>query len=264
VTTINSLEELQENPVNAGLTGTVCIEAYKRLFDEVIRFIAFENYLLQIQLGGLQGNDSMMEAHERLMGKLRPDYGKPSDYFLERAFISLVASFELFIQDVVTTVVVHYPKKVGKVEFKLSEIVDAGSPDELVKRAVEATLNGLIYQKPMEYLKGITELLSLDIDPFVPSWPLFVEAKARRDLGVHNGWRCNDVYLRKVREAGLTPAYKVGERVFPPPDTYLQEVADIIMLLAREVINQVCEKHNDTLSKPRKDASPGLSSPASA
>ncbi len=239
--------ELEESTV-----GNACIAAYKRMLAEASRFRAAQVYFLKLELGALRDGGLLKEAHDEFVDKLKPEYDKPSRYFLERSFILLVAAFELFLQDVLTAIITTNPKKVGQTEFKLSEILDSAGTDELVRRSIEATLNKLMYKKPLEYLTDITELLSIDPTPLREKWPLFAEAKARRDLGVHNGWKCNSIYLRKVHEAGVVPTYTAGQSTSPAKDSYFSDVMDSLTDLAYLLMEGVLVKHAASLKKPHK------------
>ena len=105
-------------------------------------------YLVKIEGMAIREVGEVRDAHDALVKALRPEYESPSSYFMGRSFILLVAAFEYFLQDLLTTIILIYPKKLGHVTFKLSEIVDATVPDELVWRAIEATLNKIMYEKP--------------------------------------------------------------------------------------------------------------------
>ena len=228
--------------------ATAFLSAYKRLLDECVRFKAAEVYFLKLQVAALKEEGSAKEAHDEFLKQLAPEYNLPRDYFFERSFVMLVASFEYFLQELVHVIVAIHPKKVGRVEFKLSEILDAGSTDELVRRGIEATLNSLMYKKPADYLTDVADLLSIDPFPLRENWTIFVEAKARRDLGVHNGWKCNDIYLRKVAEAGTTSNYAKGDRLFPPKGSYLDEVRRALSTLADMMMEAAFKKHGESLS----------------
>jgi hypothetical protein len=223
--------------------GNTCMEAYRRLLYERVAFTAARLYLLQINHAALQGIAPIKEAYDEFVAKLKPHYESPYRYFIDRSFILLVASFELFLQDVVSAIVMANPKKIGQTEFKLTEILDAAGPDELVRRGIDAAFNKLMYKKPNEYLGEIASLLSIDEAPLRAQWPSFVEAKARRDLGVHNGWRCNAIYIRKVTEAGITPTIALGDSAFPPDDQYLEAVGQTIYELTNLIMEGVIAKH---------------------
>ena len=95
-------------------------------------------------------------------------------------------------------------------------------------------------------------MLSIEVAPLQPLWPVFVQAKARRNLGVHNRWICNSTYVRKVKEAELTPEFKEGESTFPPAksDPYFRKVRDAIAELSSLMAIAVLEKHDASLRRP--------------
>jgi hypothetical protein len=224
--------------------GDVFLATYKRLLDECRQFKAAELYLLKLQVGARKDGGILKEAHDEFVEHLKPQYATPYLFFVERSFVSLISAFELFLQDVMSIVILINPKKVGQVEFKLSEILDASGTNELVRRGIDATLNKLMYKKPKEYLAEVASLLSIDLAPLEEKWPTFVEAKARRDLGVHNGWKCNQIYIRKVSEVGLPSTYVDGQSAFPVEREYLNGVGGALMELAELVATAVLEKHS--------------------
>lgn len=234
------------------LIGRTCLDAFQRLLDECLRFKASELYLAKVQFSACQDGGLAKEAYDQFVEHLKPNYASPQEYFVERSFIMLVASFELFLQELLQVIVTAYPKKVGQIEFKLSEIIDAGSPDELVRQAIDTTLNQLMYKKPNEYLTAVANLLSIDADALRGEWLIFAEAKARRDLAVHNGCKCNAIYLRKIKEAGLVSQYKLGERVFPPAPGYLDQVCKTLSNLANVLMDTVIAKHKAILNRSAK------------
>ena len=140
----------------------------------------------------------------------------PRSYFHAQLFLSILSSLELFFQEVVSAVLKAFPKKIGSAQFKLSEILDAESTDDLVTRAAEEHIVKLMYRKPLEYLDEITNILSIDSKELSIYWPIFIEAKARRDLGnTHNGWRCNSTYIQKLKEAEISSKLQVGDDDIP-------------------------------------------------
>lgn len=235
--------------------GDALLAAYKRLLDECRQFKAAQLYLLKLQVGAREDDGVLKAAHDEFIEHLKPQYATPYLYFVERSFLSLISAFELFLQDVMSIVILANPKKVGQVEFKLSDILDASGTNELVLRGIDATLNKLMYKKPKEYLTEVTSLLSIDPAPLEDKWPTFVEAKARRDLGVHNGWKCNQIYIRKVSEAGLPSAYVEGQSAFPVESAYLNGVGDALTDLAGLVAEAVLQKHSASLSIAASKAS---------
>jgi len=168
--------------------------------------IAFRGALifqLEIELLAKSGDErlnaiySQFEEATQLLGQ------SARSYLRSNTFFSVVSALELFLQELVQSVIAEYPKKVGITQFTLSDILDAASPDELLIKAGDLYLNKVMYKKPVEYLRDITDLLSVDRTALADVWPIFVEAKARRDVGIHNEWICNGTYVRKVQEVGI-------------------------------------------------------------
>ena len=122
-------------------------------------------------------------------------------------------------------------------------MLDCQDVSVLVKRAAEEFLNRLMYKKPHEYLQSVCELLSIERDPLQANWSVFVEAKARRDLGMHSAWKCNAIYLRKLSEAGLATRLGLGESAIPSDDTYVQAVDTALDELALSITTLMLDKH---------------------
>ena len=59
--------------------------------------------------------------------------------------------------------------------------------------------------------------------------------KARRDLGVHNDWRINDTYKRKIKESGF-PGLPNQLYMYPS-----EEYIDVCLKLAESIYRKVYE-----------------------
>src|SRR4030043_1401636 len=139
----------------------------------------------------------------RLSHLLRNHGMETSEYFRSILFVDLISSTEVFFADLIRAVVAEYPHKIGRIQFELKDVLEASSPSELVLRAAEEFIHKLMYEKPEDYLEKMCNTLSIEVDQIKPYWSKYIEAKARRDLGVHNNWKCNKTYLRKVAAGPL-------------------------------------------------------------
>lgn len=162
-------------------------------------------------------------------------------YFAAQFIINLVSEVEHFLGSAVAAALRLHPEKIGGQTFKLTEIISATSTDELVDRAAKAKLNELMYEKPLDYIKKLSEILSVDAVKLEDHWPAFVELKARRDLGVHSNWMVNEIYLRKLKEAKITTDAKVGDSVIPD-FKYLTQAIDDAGYLAETLATLLAEK----------------------
>lgn len=156
----------------------------------------------------------LKNAFEKFEDYLKPYSLDHRMFFCGLLLFSLIAEVEIYFVDIMKSIIRRHPKKVGAIEFKLSDILDS-SPEELITAASESHLNRLIYKKPSEYLGELMNVLSIDKGKIEQHWPTFVEAKARRDLGTHNNWLINDTYRKKVAEVGLEPPLDSGLSMCP-------------------------------------------------
>lgn len=218
---------------------------------EQLRYLRAQNCFLAANKTALEGHDFLAPRFAHFEEVVKPEYASPDQYLSSRLFIMFVSNFEIFLQDIATCIMRCYPKKLGSAQFRLADILDASGNEELISRAIEECLNKLMYKRPMEYLSDYCNLLSLDRKPLDKYWPTFVEAKARRDLGVHANWRCNSVYLRKVAEAGVESKFKIGDFTAPSSGGYFDDVSRQLFLLGEALLEQVACTYK-TIPDPSK------------
>jgi hypothetical protein len=168
-----------------------------------------------------------------------------SEHYRGVLFINLISNVELFFSLLVKAAIVKNPQKVWGTKIELKEIIEGANTDELIERCAEETINRLLYEKPDDYLIKLCEILSIDESEILECWPNYVEAKARRDLGVHNDWVCNEIYLRKtayVYEDITTP--QVGDKLNPSKKEYCGSVTDNISEMAQKFVVLMLKKHS--------------------
>jgi hypothetical protein len=217
---------------------------YIAFLQQSVHFAAGMSFLQFSRVAALkQPKSPLGTEYKRLEEALAPNQLTPIQFFAGQLFVARIASFEVFLQETAALVIRKNPKKVGAVTFALSELLDAGGTESLIQRAAEEALNKLMYKKPLDYLNSLCDLLSIDPDRLSPSWAIFIEAKARRDLGLHNAWRCNQTYLRKLEEAGLRGVVEAGDSMYPTDKEYLDEISHSLDSLATEVTKLVFRKH---------------------
>ncbi len=122
-----------------------------------------------------------------------------------QSHILMISEVEGFIKDLLIEVLCLHPNKLGKNNIELNKLLEFGSIDTAIRYLAEGYLNKIMYKRPNEYKREIISLLSMEEDALDSVWPIYVEAKARRDLGIHNSWKTNDIYLSKLKEVGINP-----------------------------------------------------------
>ncbi len=228
----------EPRPVDIAMTGAA--NAAAKLWNHEATFWQAKIYLVEVGKAAKAGEGKTRELHDELCKRIGPEFPDPHAFFNAMLFTALVASFELFLQETLTAVVIAYPKKVGQAQFPLIDILDAPDEEVLVRRAIDDRLNKLMYQKPLNYLDEVCGLLSIDAAPLRSRWTTVIEAKARRDVGVHNGWLCNKTYLRKLAEAGVPSGAALGDSLIPSDDDYVSSVVhtfrDLALITRNELI----------------------------
>lgn len=187
---------------------------------------------------------SMMGAMFRLTDLLQKTGTEFEEYFRAILFVDLISSTESYFSDLVRAVIKNYPMKAARIQFELQDIIEAADVDELVARAADIFIHRLMYEKPEDYLEKICAVLSIKPDPIEKFWPSFVEAKARRDLGVHNNWICNQTYIRKTGSLGLNLSVKEGEKLSPKNREYCESVTAAIFAISNAFHEQIVEKYS--------------------
>lgn len=218
------------------------IDVHGKFHDEHIAFSQARVYISDAGTLARKGIEPLAQTHSDFSGTLQSRGLTPEIYIVAQLFIAHISAFELFLQEMITVVVRRYPQKIGSFQLRLSEMLEASDTEELIFRAADETLHKLTYKKPSEYLKDVCDLLSVEISTISSEWPVFIEAKARRDLGVHNGWICNHTYLRKLSESQIATDLKIGELSIPRDFRYLNTVSDSLYKIAKLLYGEVSKK----------------------
>lgn len=162
-------------------------------------------------------------------------------FFASHLTITLVSEVEHFLSSAVAAALRLYPEKMGSQTIKLSELISATSKEEVIDRAAGTVMNALMYEKPLDYIERFSDIVSIDASKLKKLWPAFVELKARRDTGVHNNWVANEIYLRKIREAGISGSCAIRERLIPD-FPYLHNAMESCKDLVGVIVQQLAAK----------------------
>ncbi|KUM51614.1 hypothetical protein [Rheinheimera sp. EpRS3] len=164
--------------------------------------------------------------------------------FASVLFVDLISSVEVYLANIIRIILKRYPKKILNAQFSLTDVLDR-SVDELVSEASEKYIYSLMYKKPKEIIKELCNLLSVDWSVLQDSWNIFIEAKARRDIGMHNNWVCNETYIRKVKESGANVTCTVGDNLIPSEQQYYREVVANVIDFVSVLSAMLSDKYDD-------------------
>lgn len=133
--------------------------------------------------------------------------------------VQLATIVDALLGDIVRSVVVRYPQKLGgKRTIQLQSILESKSLEEAHLRATDSLLNELSYKSPTDFAEAVQGLLSINLVE-CPAFHKYVELKATRDIHIHNRGYVNETYLKK---AG-SHARAASGAVLPVDITYFLE-----------------------------------------
>ncbi len=212
------------------------MKAFSELFKEHANRILSLSKLSQIALEGLsqlskapaskfaplfQFMAEHIPAHHQNHPKINmPEY-RVIGFLDGLTLIATVSEVEAYFHDLILAVLTKHPEKIGKSAVDLRSILGLTSIEDIKLLVAERYASEMLFKKPSDYKKDLMTIVSAEDHLFDATWPIFVEAKARRDIGVHNSWIANDIYRAKVREVGLTPT---TEKTLSVDRPYLQTV----------------------------------------
>ena len=236
--------------------STVC-EAVEKAHDVLknnhFAFLQSTIFLLRAERAAVMNMEADSPAHSGFkvthewLAKFASKMGMSGTQYIEsHLFFTQISGLEFYFQSCLAAVLKSYPKKLGSTQFTLTQILQVETKDELVERAADMYLNKLMYKKPAEYLAEMCEILSISSTAIEELWPFFVESKARRDLGIHNNWQCNETYVRKLAEVGLTSQYKIGESVVPSDNDYFTEASHKLARIGTHIHKEIISVYGGT------------------
>ncbi len=133
----------------------------------------------------------------------------------EATFCQFIEIFEGFFFDLLRIWLMNDPRSLGPHQVTLKEVLDAENIDDVVLHVVNKTLNELSYKRPRDWFDFLKVRTGIDgIDP--REIEEIAEAKATRDILVHNRKIVNDIYVSK---AGQSARFASGETI-DVPDQY--------------------------------------------
>jgi len=135
--------------------------------------------------------------------------GYITEQLAEATFQQFIAIFENFYFDLLRLWLTAYPASLGKKMVDLKTILGLPDKDAITELIVRKEVNEVLYDRPSAWFAYLEEKAKLGC-PSGDESKRFAEAKAARDLLVHNQGIANRTYEEK---AGDLARCREGERV---------------------------------------------------
>jgi hypothetical protein len=149
----------------------------------------------------------------------------------EATFQQFISIFESYVFDLLHLWLMAYPQNliVKKVDYKV--ILDAPDKDAITTHVVNREANEIMYERPSSWFAYLEDKAKLGC-PSTDEIELIAEAKASRDVLVHNRGVANKIYESKAGK--LARYYKDGQPI-EIPDPYHHMIWELL----RKVVDDV-------------------------
>jgi len=157
----------------------------------------------------------------------------------EATFQQFISIFEAFLGDFLRLWLLAYPQHLSKSSKKVDFgiILEAQDKDAIIQAMIDKELNEVTYKSPPEWFKYLEEIVRLGV-PTTDEIQRFAEAKASRDVLVHNRGIANRTYESK---AATLARYKAGERIEIPVD-YHKATEELVRKMVADISNAAIPK----------------------
>ncbi len=189
-----------------------------------------------------EGSSSVLRSNQtgtvttetELVGRAR-DYIKRQ--LPEATFQQFISIFEAFVVDLMRLWLFSYPGSLSKKQVDFGTVLELPDRDAITWFVVDKELNEITYKLPAEWFEYMDEKMTLGL-PTKEEIAKFTEAKASRDVLVHNRGIANKIYESK---AGKLARYRADERIEIPGD-YHRDTWELIRKLVTDISDAAIAK----------------------
>jgi len=144
------------------------------------------------------------------------------NYLTSQLFIALMAELEDYLNQLLKLILLAYPEKLQSKDFDVNSALEQANAEEILEEKImkkqygplrqffnfiktvlgeDNTITQILNERNIqdpESRQAEAEKLSLEA-----LFPRYLEMKARRDIGIHNGWTRNKLYDDRVADLNL-------------------------------------------------------------
>ena len=147
----------------------------------------------------------------------------------ESTFQQFLSVFEVFVGDLLRLWLSAHPRAIGAKALKFEDALDAGDLPTLVSRLVDHEVAEVTYRSPRVVFQYLERRIGLPL-PAAADIDRLAEAKATRDVLVHNRGVINAAYLLK---AGALARHTDGQLV-DIPNPYHRDRWEVVAKLVED------------------------------
>jgi hypothetical protein len=160
---------------------------------------------------------------------------------LESTFQQFISLFENFFFDLLRFWLTAYPRGLGNKQIDLHTILDSPDHEAIILAVVNKELNAVMNEKPAQWFAYLQEKIKM-VGPTPDQIDRLTEAKATRDILIHNGGVANKVYVAK---AGKLARAGAGE-ILVVSEPYHRQVWEVLL----DIVDRLTEGALRAASSP--------------
>jgi hypothetical protein len=158
--------------------------------------------------------------------------GYVTEQLTEATFQQFISIFENFYFELLRLWLTAYPQNLGKKMVDFKSVLELPDKDAITQLVVRKELNEVLYDRPTEWFTYLEDKVKVGC-PSTEEITRIAEAKASRDLLIHNRGIVNKIYKSK---AGNLARFQEGDKI-DIPEYYHRETWELI----RKVISDVSD-----------------------
>jgi hypothetical protein len=163
--------------------------------------------------------------------------GYVTQHLAEATFQQFASIFENFFSDLLRLWLLAFPRSLSAKQVDFKTILDAPDQAALTLLVVNKELNEVMHDRPTDWFAYLEKKVQLGC-PTPEEIAHLAEAKASRDVLVHNRGVANEQYLVK---AGPRARFQVGERI-DIPEPYHRQTWELIRKMITDLSNAAIGK----------------------
>jgi hypothetical protein len=162
-------------------------------------------------------------------------------YLLSMVHQQQIALFEHFFFDLIRVLLMDRPERISKKKhIDYATILESDTKEDIIQRLIDRELNEIKYKNVSEwfiYLNSLVKLPDMPLDTLEK----VAEAKATRDILVHNAGIVNKIYLEK---SGQAARFSVGNMIDVSPH-YTRDVWHLLVGVLIKTSDSLIEKFEE-------------------
>lgn len=156
---------------------------------------------------------------------------------VESTFQQFISIFEGFYFELLRLWLTAYPQSLGKKTASFKSILELPDKAAIVDSVIRRELIEIVYDRPTEWFAYLNVKVQLGC-PTPDEIEQIAEAKATRDIFVHNGGIANQMYQSK---AGAKARFQPGQRM-DIPEHYHRQTWELVHKLVLDLANAAIAK----------------------